>query len=493
MADFLRALAGASLSGGVFILAAVLIRSGVRNRLPKHFLVLLWMAVLAHFLFASALPSPTSIYNYVVFKTPQTVSEATAVTRSPTRGVATPDAVPSVPRYDGIVGDGAAADWSWALFVVWMAGAVGLAALFVRSYWSTRRRFDCAILLRGKPAVDRWAARKKNPPRVFVSDRTTTPLAVGLFRRRIILPAGLDLDNAATVEGILEHEYIHGRHHHNAMKAMVCLATVAHWFNPLVWLFWFLFNHDIELACDESVIQSIGPGRRAEYAHSLVTVAEKALVPFPLVSAFSARTLRERIADVMGYRRTTIPVIAAEALLLVAMFALFGTSALSAPVPALPAMAIQANAVQVTPAETGRTAPEPPKGSANSSLATALEFAGGGTVIKREFDDGGSVHEYEILAGDFEHEIKIGVPGGEVLKYSRKRAKKHFAGVDVTKFIGVERASRIAAEAIGGGEAAECALTYVKPGRFVYIVEFESGERERKVRVDAVDGGVDMR
>lgn len=289
MSGFLQTLAGVSVTGGVFILAAILVRSGVKNRLPKHFLVLLWAAVLAHFVLMPGIASPTSVYNYIALRSPVTADAPAQAVPFVVPASGPEGAAEGVPRSVALPGNaGGNAVWTAAAFYVWLGGAAVLLAFFLGAYWRTVRRFDCAFLLKNQANVDAWRRRQTRPVRIYVSDRTDTPLAFGLLRPRIVLPRTLDLADAALVEGILQHEYTHCRHFHNAMKMCVYLVLAAHWFNPLVWLYWLLFSHDVELACDESVIAAIGPARRAAYAHSLVAVASKMRLPFPLASPPSA-------------------------------------------------------------------------------------------------------------------------------------------------------------------------------------------------------------
>ncbi|MCD8351599.1 MAG: M56 family metallopeptidase [Planctomycetaceae bacterium] len=487
MNDFIRTLAGVSFSGGIFILAAVLVRSGVKHRLPKHFLVLLWAAVLVHCVVLLGMPSPTSIYNYVSFRSPLPALEAAAPAASPASVLpAAPAAIGNISAQPaathavsaGAVGsaDGRVA-WLDIAFIVWAVGAAALLLVFLIGYWRTVRRFADAILLKNNPVVDAWRQRHATPIKVFVSDRTTTPLAFGLFRPRIVLPHSLDLRDEASVEGILEHEYIHCRHFHNAMKVVVYLVLAIHWFNPLMWLFWLLFSHDIELACDESVIAALGTGRRAAYAHSLVAVASHAFVPFPLASAFSARSLKERIVDIMGYKRTTKPLLVAEGALIVALFALFGTSAASSPSAVTRPPSLQDGGTAVA-------AIEPP---AANPLAAAMAISGGGDLIKMEMERDRNGMEYEFVIISNGDVYSIEMRDDVVSELKRHPAKREWGGVDFSRFIGMELASTIGLREYPDAVLEKCEIKQ-KRGGFLYKVEFTWRGKDHEVEVDAVSG-----
>ena len=57
------------------------------------------------------------------------------------------------------------------------------------------------------------------------------------------------------------------------LKQIATLALLFHWWNPILWLAFRLHIRDMELACDEAVIEKLdGQGRR-EYAKALVELA----------------------------------------------------------------------------------------------------------------------------------------------------------------------------------------------------------------------------
>lgn len=425
IAWFIHSLFWVSLTGGVFILAAILVRAGVKHRLPKQFLVLLWAAVLLHFIFMQGTPSPTSIYNYVHFSGPVAPPSASLNATQPPSPVAEAAANTSTAAPTSSPGIGA----SGVLFAIWVAGAVAMLGIFIGNYLFTSRRFADAILLKNQSAIEAWRSRRRRPPDVYASDRTTTPLAMGFLRPRIILPSGLDLSNAPLVESVLEHEHVHCRHFHNALKVLVYLAVALHWFNPLVWLCWLLFNHDIELACDERVIRVIGPEKRAEYAHSLVAVAEKAIVPLPLISAFSARSLKERIVDIMGYKRSTTLLVATEFGLAAALFAVFGTAPSSLGLAAGPGVSPPAATVPRRPMPAGVIPPDDADtaGMENARREALARYPQGrvrGCELKRRHS-GGYVYEVDMEVDGKGRTVEIDASGyagrrhGKGMRHSR--------------------------------------------------------------------------
>ena len=93
------------------------------------------------------------------------------------------------------------------------------------------------------------------PLRIRWSDRVKTPLTYGVLCPVILLPKGMDLSRSKRVRFILMHEYTHIRHFDALAKILCAAALSLYWFNPAVWLMWKYFNRDMELACDEGVVE----------------------------------------------------------------------------------------------------------------------------------------------------------------------------------------------------------------------------------------------
>ena len=70
---------------------------------------------------------------------------------------------------------------------------------------------------------------------------------------------------------ILLHEMEHIRLHHAWYKSVIVAGqTIFYWWNPVMWLAYRLTCRDMELACDEAVLEQLEPSERREYAHTLV-------------------------------------------------------------------------------------------------------------------------------------------------------------------------------------------------------------------------------
>ena len=130
-------------------------------------------------------------------------------------------------------------------------------------------------------------------------------MTYGLFRPVILLPNNTDLDDKQQLEYILFHEYVHIRHCDTALKLLATAALCIHWFNPLVWVLYILFNRDIELACDEYVIRKFGADNRSAYARTLISMEERKSFIAPFCNNFSKNAIEERIVSIMKTKKSS--------------------------------------------------------------------------------------------------------------------------------------------------------------------------------------------
>ena len=166
------------------------------------------------------------------------------------------------------------------------AGAALLAACVL--YALTRAELKKAVRIRGN---------------IYRSEMLLSPVLLGVFRPKIILPAGLD-PNSPDGEMVLRHENIHRRRLDNLWRTLAVAIVCIHWFNPLVWVMLKAFFSDMECSCDEAAITKCGAEGRKAYVSALLRFAEDKR--FALSTAFGRSGVRVRIANVLNYKRMTL-------------------------------------------------------------------------------------------------------------------------------------------------------------------------------------------
>ena len=91
-----------------------------------------------------------------------------------------------------------------------------------------------------------------------------------------------------------------------AAKIIFAATLCLHWFNPLVWIMLALANRDMELSCDERVIQILGERKKAAYALALIDMEEAKSGSLSLYSHFSKYAIEERTLSILRYKKQSV-------------------------------------------------------------------------------------------------------------------------------------------------------------------------------------------
>lgn len=181
--------------------------------------------------------------------------------------------------------------WIFVLSVLWVAGMAGMLAYTAVSCGRLRRKIRTATPYRDN---------------IFQSEYAATPFVLGILRPRIYLPFRIRQED---LEHVIAHEQAHIRRKDHWWKPLGFLLLTIHWFNPLVWLAYALLCRDIELACDEKVVETLGREQRADYTQALLScsVSRHRVAACPL--AFGEAGVRERVRSVLHYKKPAFWVI----------------------------------------------------------------------------------------------------------------------------------------------------------------------------------------
>lgn len=198
-------------------------------------------------------------------------------------------------------------DYMTVLAWVWVAGMAALLIYGLGSYARLKSRVrDSVIASEG----------------VWSCARIHTAFVLGFFRPQVYLPAGLSEDQRML---ILSHERIHVKYWDHWCKPLAFLTLAVHWFNPLVLLAFVLLCRDMEMACDEAVIQSMTLQQRKDYSAALLSCScrEHSISVCPV--AFGEISVKRRIKNVLSYRKKNLWIILAAVLATLTLAACFLT------------------------------------------------------------------------------------------------------------------------------------------------------------------------
>lgn len=296
-----------SLTGAAVILAVLVLRLGMK-RFPKKYVCLLWLAAFGRLLFFIPVPSASGL----IPAAEPLRQVAVEVDGRPGTGTVLHLSTGLEP-VDSAVNELlwqllepaplASADpvqiYAFAFQWLWLGGMAVLLLTGLFRYGLLKRRISDAV-----PAEEaQCTMRGKRLERVYITDRIQMPMVLGIWKPRILLPSACSgEERKGERELILAHEQAHRLRYDHVTKVFVFGVLVIHWFNPLAWAAFLLYCRDVEMACDEKVMEWLGEESRKPYSLALLRFEEeRSALLIPL--AFGESSARERIRHILNYRK----------------------------------------------------------------------------------------------------------------------------------------------------------------------------------------------
>ena len=149
--------------------------------------------------------------------------------------------------------------WFRGLTLVWLLGMAGFLVFHGFSYlrmYHRIRRPDSGV--------------RQVEPGICEIDGGHLSFVMGLIHPVIYLSSGLDPESRKVV---LCHERVHLQRRDYLFKPAALVICCVHWFNPLVWLAFYLMNMDCEMSCDEKVVKLLGEESKKIYSYTLLEEA----------------------------------------------------------------------------------------------------------------------------------------------------------------------------------------------------------------------------
>lgn len=297
-----------SLTSCLIVVAIALIRL-VFRKAPKKILCALWILVAIRLLCPVFIPSPISVYNIFEFESnPRSYfeyngdAEMTEVEFNTETSLESDEAVNEssfiVQTFDF---------YFPTLMRIWFIGTIVMIATAVISYVRLRYTVRASI---------------KIEDGIFICDEISTPFILGIIRPVIYLPTGIASE---TKSHVIAHERAHIKRGDFIWKPLSYLILCLYWFNPFIWLAFILFCRDMEMACDEKVINNMDKDFISRYSEALLNFASGKRLISVCPLAFGEVGVKQRIKSILKYKRPGKIVIGIAIAIGIALAAVFLT------------------------------------------------------------------------------------------------------------------------------------------------------------------------
>ena len=303
-----------SITASIAILVILLARI-VLKRTPKIFSYALWAVVLFRLLCPVSLTSGFSLMGLVPAPTTETgrieyVSLNEPTTERPAITVDIPASALNQttdnrvePSIDEVVAADSIDFPVTIVSIVWICGVAAMLVFHLLQLIRLRRKLIGSI-----PLEDN----------IYLADYIPTPFVMGLIHPKIYLPSEMPETEQSY---IIQHEKHHIRRCDHIIKPLAFVAVCIHWFNPLFWLAFALSSKDMEMSCDEAVMKQMDRDIRADYSSSLLqfSTGKRVIGGTPL--AFGEGDTKERIENIMRYKKPTMIIVVLAVILCVGLTA----------------------------------------------------------------------------------------------------------------------------------------------------------------------------
>lgn len=279
------------------ILLVIIVRFLLKNA-PRVFSYYLWVAVGFRLLCPISFSSALSIFNVGILK--DYVVSGTTMSWS-----GTPDykesgifiwSAPKLTQPESVAenitaGNISAEPWIAVnkvtlLAFIWLMVCLIFLGYQIYSYIKLKKRLELAV----KVEAD-----------VYECDTINEPFVMGFWKPWIYIPLRL---KPSEREYILLHERHHIKRHDHQVKIIAVILLGIYWFNPLVWLAYYLMGKDMEMSCDEWVLGKLGNKIKEEYSNSLLDFAVDDKRWNLGTLAFGESSVKERVKNILKFKKS---------------------------------------------------------------------------------------------------------------------------------------------------------------------------------------------
>lgn len=295
----------------VWLIIAVAVLRVVFKKAPKTMRVVLWGLAALRLMIPFSFESVLSL-----IPSGETVPQNITVTPTPSinSGVEIIDNAVNPIIIDNLAPVDVTASVNPMQIVIFAAAAVWLLGMIVML---TYCMISYALL------YGRVKASLNEESNIYLCDDITSPFIFGIFKPRIYIPSGL---KGESLRHVLAHERAHINRLDYLWKPIGFAVLTVHWFNPFVWIAYVLLCRDIEFACDEKVIKTMGTEDIRAYSETLLScsVSRKMITACPV--AFGEVGVKQRIKSVLNYKKPLFWVIIVAVLVCIATAVFFLTT-----------------------------------------------------------------------------------------------------------------------------------------------------------------------
>ena len=130
---------------------------------------------------------------------------------------------------------------------------------------------------------------------IYITARGDVPFTVGVIKPKIYLPADMKEE---FYEPLICHEKVHIARKDYLVKNLAFVLLAINWFQPLMWLAYYLFVKDMEVTCDEMVLRNKPLEFCKQYAKVLLESSTLEVNVGFVATGYGSVALKERVINI---------------------------------------------------------------------------------------------------------------------------------------------------------------------------------------------------
>ena len=281
---------------GAYIIIAVMLARLIIRKAPKKFSYLLWSVAAFRLAVPVSFQSVFNLFSLNPFNntTVQTTENGTLEYIPPTANelpvLNNSNVISSTIQNNNAAAEISILDRFEAVFPkIWLAVMLAIILYGVISYITLKIKMRNAIL------------KEKN---IYESEKVSSPFILGFISPKIYIPFGID-NNTYTY--IIAHENCHLKRYDYYIKMFAFILLAVHWFNPLCWVAFALVTADMEMSCDEKVLNE-NDNIRKEYSTAILSFAVDKKFSSTTPLCFSENSVKARIKNVLKFKKPKLAI-----------------------------------------------------------------------------------------------------------------------------------------------------------------------------------------
>lgn len=164
---------------------------------------------------------------------------------------------------------------------------------------------------------------------VMEYDEAESPMIIGFIKPVLVLPK--EQYDSEDLFFILKHELVHLKRGDVYLKLLFVTVNAIHWFNPIIWIMQKEAVIDMELSCDERVIQGTSFALRKAYTETLLSMLHKQCVRKTVLSTQfygGTKIMKKRFKNILirNRKKNGISILVCAAVLSITLGMLVGCS-----------------------------------------------------------------------------------------------------------------------------------------------------------------------